>query len=288
MPAYAQSRIFEVKFAVDKRRMVMTILNVTPDSFYAASRTCGVTSIEQRVREALAEGCDIIDVGGYSSRPGADDVSVDEEWRRVCEGLRVVRSVSRDVKLSVDTFRSEVAAKSVEMFGKVIINDISAGEIDDGIVDVAARYDLPYVAMHMRGTPQTMQQMTEYGDVVGQVVEFFEEKCRVLQERGIRGENIILDAGFGFAKSLEQNYQLLAGLHCISALGYKVLAGLSRKSMIYKLLGTGPEGSLNGTTALHWELLRQGASILRVHDTRPAVETIRLFEAFERGVSRLR
>lgn len=260
------------------RRRVMTIVNVTPDSFYAGSRTPDWLAIEHRVRDAVACGASIIDVGGYSSRPGADEVSPDEEWRRVDLGIGAVRSLSPDLPVSVDTFRSSVAARAIHKYGKVIINDISAGELDPLLIDVAAKYDVPYVAMHMRGTPETMQSLTDYRDVAVEVTDYFRERTAMLRERGVR--RIIIDPGFGFAKTLEQNYELLHGLHHLCELGYPVLAGLSRKSMIYKLLNTTPDRALNGTTALHWECLRQGAAILRVHDTREAVEVVRLFEQF--------
>lgn len=260
------------------RRRVMTIVNVTPDSFYAGSRTPDWLAIEHRVRDAVACGASIIDVGGYSSRSGADEVSPDEEWRRVDLGIGAVRSLSPDLPVSVDTFRSSVAARAIHKYGKVIINDISAGELDPLLIDVAAKYDVPYVAMHMRGTPETMQSLTDYRDVAVEVTDYFRERTAMLRERGVR--RIIIDPGFGFAKTLEQNYELLHGLHRLCELGYPVLAGLSRKSMIYKLLNTTPDRALNGTTALHWECLRQGAAILRVHDTREAVEVVRLFEQF--------
>ncbi|MDE6778661.1 MAG: dihydropteroate synthase [Alistipes sp.] len=258
----------------------MAILNITPDSFFEGSRTPGAAAAEERVRRAVAEGASIIDVGGYSSRPGADEVSPDEELRRVAEGVAAVRRIAPDMPVSVDTFRAEVAAKCIESFGRVIINDISAGEIDPEIIRVAVRFDVPYIAMHMRGTPDTMQTMTDYGDVTAEVVEYFRAKTSQLSAAGMRRENIVLDPGFGFAKTLEQNYELLGGLHRLRETGYPVLAGLSRKSMIYRLLGTTPAESLAGTTALNWECLRQGASILRVHDVREAVETVKIFERF--------
>ena len=236
------------------RRQVMTIVNVTPDSFFAGSRTPDWLDVERRVREAVEAGASVIDVGGYSSRPGAD------------------------LPVSIDTFRSSVAARAIHKYGKVIINDISAGELDPLIVDVAAEHDVPYVAMHMKGDPRTMQSMTDYRDIVAEVVDYFRERTAQLRERGVR--RIVVDPGFGFAKTLEQNYELLRGLHRLAELGYPVLAGVSRKSMIYKLLGTTPAEALNGTTALHWECLRQGAAILRVHDTREAVEVVRMFDQF--------
>ena len=260
------------------RRQVMTIVNVTPDSFFAGSRTPDWLDVERRVREAVEAGASVIDVGGYSSRPGADEVSPEEEWRRVDLGVGAVRSLSPDLPVSIDTFRSSVAARTIHKYGKVIINDISAGELDPLIVDVAAEHDVPYVAMHMKGDPRTMQSMTDYRDIVAEVVDYFRERTAQLRERGVR--RIVVDPGFGFAKTLEQNYELLRGLHRLAELGYPVLAGVSRKSMIYKLLGTTLAEALNGTTALHWECLRQGAVILRAHDTREAVEVVRMFDQF--------
>ena len=260
------------------RRQVMTIVNVTPDSFFAGSRTPDWLDVERRVREAVEAGASVIDVGGYSSRPGADEVSPEEEWRRVDLGVGAVRSLSPDLPVSIDTFRSSVAARAIHKYGKVIINDISAGELDPLIVDVAAEHDVPYVAMHMKGDPRTMQSMTDYRDIVSEVVDYFRERTAQLRERGVR--RIVVDPGFGFAKTLEQNYELLRGLHRLAELGYPVLAGVSRKSMIYKLIGTTPAEALNGTTALHWECLRQGAVILRAHDTREAVEVVRMFDQF--------
>lgn len=260
------------------RRQVMTIVNVTPDSFFAGSRTPDWLDVERRVRDAVEAGASVIDVGGYSSRSGADEVSPEEEWRRVDLGVGAVRSLSPDLPVSIDTFRSSVAARTIHKYGKVIINDISAGELDPLIVDVAAEHDVPYVAMHMKGDPRTMQSMTDYRDIVAEVVDYFRERTVQLRERGVR--RIVVDPGFGFAKTLEQNYELLRGLHRLAELGYPVLAGVSRKSMIYKLLGTTPAEALNGTTALHWECLRQGAVILRAHDTREAVEVVRMFDQF--------
>ena len=197
---------------------VMTIVNVTDDSFFAGSRTIDKSAIVSRVQQALVEGATMFDVGGYSSRPGAKELSVEEEWNRVRIGLQAVRSVSKSVPVSVDTFRSEVARRAVEEFGELIINDISAGELDNAMIDVVAKYNLPYVAMHMRGTPQTMQSNTHYENgVVEEVCQYFERKCTELKSRGV--ERIILDPGFGFAKSLEQNYELLANLGSLCAMG---------------------------------------------------------------------
>ena len=263
---------------------VMAIVNVTPDSFYAGSRNRTTEAIERRVLEAVGEGASILDVGGYSSRPGAAEVPVEEEWARVKAGVGAVRRLAPAAVVSVDTFRSEVARRVLEEFGPVIINDISAGELDPPMLDVVARQGIPYVAMHMKGDPRTMQTLTDYKrDITAEVTAYFETKTADLLAAGIKRENIILDPGFGFAKTTEQNYELLAGLHRLCALGYPVLAGLSRKSMIYRVLDAPPAESLAGTVALGWECLRQGAAILRVHDVQEAVDTVRLFGAYERN-----
>ena len=260
---------------------VMAILNVTPDSFFAGSRMPDAPHVERRVREAVAEGASIIDVGGYSSRSGADEVSPGEEWRRVKLGVGAVRRLAPGMAVSVDTFRSEFAARAIERFGPLIINDISAGELDPAMPAVAAKYGVPYIAMHMKGDPKTMQSLTDYKrDITAEVVAYFEARVAALLAAGIAREHLVLDPGFGFAKTTEQNYELLAGLHRLCALGYPVLAGLSRKSMIYRVLGVTPAQSLAGTVALGWECLRQGAAILRVHDVREAVDTVRIFNAY--------
>lgn len=253
---------------------VMTIVNVTPDSFYAASRKCSVNDVEQHVAAALEQGATMFDVGGYSTRPGAAEVSAEEEWRRVELGASVVRNQT-NLPLSIDTFRAEIAARATERFGEVIINDISAGEADKQMVGVVAANGLPYVAMHMRGTPQSMQSLTDYPrGVVCEVVEYLRRRLEWLNEQGV--ERVILDPGFGFAKSMEQNYQLLAGLGNVVALGVPVLVGLSRKSLIYKLLGVTPEESLPATSALNLFALGRGATILRVHDVGEAADVVKL------------
>ena len=263
------------------RPQVMAILNVTPDSFFAGSRMPDATHVERRVKEAAAEGASIIDVGGYSSRPGADEVPADEEWRRVELGIGAVRRLAPGVLISVDTFRSEVAARAIEKFGPLIINDISAGELDPAMLSVVADCGVPYIAMHMKGDPRTMQTLTDYKrDITAEVVAYFEARVAALLAAGIAREHLVLDPGFGFAKTTAQNYELLAGMGGIAELGCPVLAGVSRKSMIYKVLGVTPDDSLNGTTALNWECLRQGADILRVHDVAPAAEAVRLFNFY--------
>ncbi len=260
---------------------VMAILNVTPDSFFAGSRMPDAPHVERRVREDEDAAASSIDVGGYSSRPGADEVSPGEEWRRVKLGVGAVRRLAPGMAVSVDTFRSEVAARAIERFGPLIINDISAGELDPAMPAVAAKYGVPYIAMHMKGDPKTMQSLTDYKrDITAEVVAYFEARVAALLAAGIAREHLVLDPGFGFAKTTEQNYELLAGLHRLCVLGYPVLAGLSRKSMIYRVLGVTPAQSLAGTVALGWECLRQGAAILRVHDVREAVDTVRIFNAY--------
>ncbi len=255
---------------------VMAILNVTDDSFYAGSRNMEERAISERVVQAIEEGATIIDVGGYSTRPCAKDIPLEEEWQRVERGLKCIRYISEDIAISVDTFRSGVVERAVALVGDIIVNDISAGEADARMVDVVAHHKLPYIAMHMRGTPQTMQSMTQYEEgICESVCRYFTQRVEFLRQRGVN--DIILDPGFGFAKSVEQNFELLGGLSSLSALGYPVLAGLSRKSMIYRALDITPEESLAGTVALNWEALRQGASILRVHDVREARQVIELY-----------
>lgn len=254
---------------------VMTIINITPDSFYDGSRCFTEEQIERKVLAALDEGADMFDVGGYSSRPNADDVPINEEIRRIARAMKVIRRVAPSTAVSIDSFRAEVIRRTVEEFGDCIVNDISAGELDPTMVETVAELRLPYVAMHMRGTPTTMQKMTSYSDVVEDVRKYFLRKIEQLREAGI--EDIVVDAGFGFAKSLDQNYELMHGLHRLTDLGAPLLVGISRKSMIYQLLGCTPDKALNGTTALHMEALRQGAKILRVHDTREAKEVITIF-----------
>ncbi len=260
------------------RPRVMAILNVTPDSFYAGSRSFTTEEIRRRVAEVLDQGAYMVDIGGYSSRPGAEDVAPQEEFRRVARALEQVRRLAPDLPVSVDTFRAEVVERLVAEFGPVVVNDISGGVLDPRLVEVAARHELPYVAMHMRGTPQTMQQFTDYGDVTAEVVEWFRGRIEELRARGVR--HLILDPGFGFAKTTAQNFELLAGLHRLVELGYPVLSALSRKSMIYKTLGKTPEEALYGTTALNWESLRQGARLLRVHDVAAATDVVRIFEKY--------
>ena len=258
----------------------MAIVNATPDSFYSASRTQSQKAVAERVERALSEGATILDIGGYSSRPDADDVSVEEEWQRVEMALSATKEVSGEVAISVDTFRAEIVRRATDCFGKIIVNDITGGLGDKEMFKTVAELQLPYVAMHMRGTPQTMCQQAQYGDVVADVATELQERLTAISAAGIELKRVALDPGFGFAKTVEQNYELLAGLHRLKALGQPLLVGVSRKSMIYKPLGITPDEALAATQAVHWEALRQGATILRVHDVKEAVQTIKLYEKF--------
>lgn len=259
----------------------MAIVNVTPDSFYSGSRTLSYEDIVRRVEDVTHDGATIIDIGGYSSRPNAEEVSVEQEWERVREGLRAVRSVDGGAVVSIDSFRAEVIRRAVEEFGDIIVNDISAGEQDASMLGVVAKYRLPYVAMHMRGTPKTMQSLTDYEDgVVRGVVDYFTKRVEEIIAAGVERDKIVLDPGFGFAKNLEQNYELLRGMDAIRALGYPLLIGVSRKSMIYKPLSITPEESLPGSLALAWEVLRVGDAILRVHDVRESAQLITLAKTY--------
>ena len=260
---------------------VMGILNVTPDSFYAGSRSRTEADIAARARQILDEGASMIDIGAYSSRPNAEHISPEEEMRRLRTGLEILNRNHPGAIISVDTFRAGVAEECVKEYGVAIINDISAGEMDEQMFPTVARLNVPYIMMHMQGTPQNMQKEPHYENLLKEVFIYFARKVQQLRDLGVK--DIILDPGFGFAKTTEQNYELLAGLHRLCALGYPVLAGLSRKSMIYRVLDATPAESLAGTVALGWECLRQGASILRVHDVQEAVDTVRLFDAYERN-----
>ena len=259
----------------------MTIVNVTPDSFYDGSRTFTEEEIERHVERAIEQGTDMLDVGGYSSRPNADEVSVEEEIARVGRAMRVIRRVCPEMVVSIDTFRAEVVRRTVAEWGDCIVNDISAGELDPQMITTVAELGLPYVAMHMRGTPATMQSMTDYDDIVEEVRQYFVQRLDALRKAGI--EDVVIDPGFGFAKTLEQNYQLMSGLGRLSDLGAPILVGISRKSMIYNLLGCTPAEALNGTTALHLEALRQGAKILRVHDAREAIEVVKIYNQLHKN-----
>lgn len=259
---------------------VMGILNLTPDSFYAGSRVQTEEAIARRAEQIVAEGGAMIDVGAYSSRYGAADVSAAEEMERLRRGLAVVRRTVPDAVLSVDTFRADVARMCVEEYGVAVVNDISAGEMDADMFRTVARLNVPYVMMHMQGTPQNMQQEPRYDNLLREVFLYFARKVQQLRDLGVK--DIILDPGFGFGKTLEHNYRLLAHLEEFRVFGLPLLAGVSRKSMIFRLLGITPQESLNGTTVLDTLCLMKGADILRVHDVKEAVETVRIVREVQR------
>jgi dihydropteroate synthase len=254
--------------------VVMGILNVTPDSFFAGSRTNTADAVAARVYRMLVEGAAIVDVGACSTRPGADEVSPTEELRRLCPALEVVRGKFPQVVVSVDTFRAEVVREVVAQFGAVIVNDISGGQRDEKMFETVARLSLPYVLMHTRGTPQTMQQLTDYGDLMGEVVRYLSEKMSALHGMGVC--DVILDPGFGFAKTTGQNFELLSRMEEFEIFELPLLVGLSRKSMVCRTLSVTPAEALNGTTALNMLALAKGADILRAHDVKEAVEAVAL------------
>lgn len=256
--------------------LVMGILNVTPDSFYEGSRKQTETDIRNRIEEILQEGGAIIDLGGYSSRPDAQDVSPEEEMERLCLALRILRDEYPKAMVSVDTFRADIARRSVEEYGVAIINDISGGELDAAMFPTIADLHIPYIIMHMRGTPKTMQQHCDYQNLTADILLYFSKKIEQLHLMGVN--DVIIDPGFGFSKTLEQNYELMRHLADFSLFEKPLLVGISRKSMIYKLLGGTPTESLNGTTVLNTYALLNGANILRVHDVKAAVEAVRIFK----------
>jgi dihydropteroate synthase len=253
---------------------VMGILNVTPDSFFDGGKYKDASAILNQVETMINEGATFIDIGGYSSRPGADDVSEDEELNRVIPVIELVLKHFPETLISVDTFRSEVAKKSIKA-GAALINDISAGKLDDRMLYTIGKLGVPYIMMHMKGNPKTMQQQTEYNDLVKEVITYFAERIAAAHAEKIN--DIIIDPGFGFAKTLDQNYELLNRLELLQMLDKPILAGVSRKSMIYKTLNTTSEQALNGTTALHMVALQKGAKILRVHDVKEAMECVTLY-----------
>ena len=259
------------------RPAVMGIVNVTPDSFYAGSRTTDAEAVERRVAAMLGEGVDIIDVGAYSSRPGAADVSPDEESERLARGLEVVRRVAPEAVVSVDTFRASVARKAVSDFGPLIINDISGGALDDDMFETVAELGVPYIMMHMRGTPADMQQHCDYDSLASDILAELGERLGRLTLMGV--SDIIVDPGFGFSKTLAQNYELLASLPLFALFHRPLLVGLSRKSMATRLLGIDTADALNATTVLNTLALDRGASILRVHDVAAARQAVDIFTA---------
>lgn len=263
------------------RPQIMGIVNVTPDSFYSASRTFDVDSLEKKVEQMVSEGVDIFDIGAYSTRQGADDVSPEEELRRLQRGMEVVKRMAPNIPVSIDTFRANVARTCVEEMGADIVNDVSGGTLDADMAATMGQLDVPYILMHMRGTPATMQQFTDYpGGVVADVVGDLKVKMEHFREQGCR--QVILDPGFGFSKTLEQNYELMNGLTAFHELNAPLLVGISRKSMIFRLLGTSSAESLEGTTVLNTIAMLAGSHILRVHDVRAAVEARAILEELDK------
>ena len=256
---------------------VMGILNVTPDSFYAGSRTQTEAEIVRRVKQIVSAGAAIIDIGAYSSRPNADNVSAREEMERLRMGLKILFEIQPDAVVSVDTFRADVARMCVEEYGVAIINDIAAGEMDANMFHTVAALNVPYIMMHMQGTPQSMQQHPHYDNLLKEVFLYFARKVQQLRDLGVK--DIILDPGFGFGKTMEHNYELLSHLEEFRIFELPLLVGVSRKSMIYRLLDITPQEALNGTTVLDTICLLKGADILRVHDVKEAVETVRIVQA---------
>lgn len=258
-----------------RRPQVMGILNVTPDSFYSGSRMAtDVSLISSRIRQMLEEGVDMIDIGAYSTRRNADEVTPEEEYRRLSVGLDAIRSIAGDILVSVDTFRADIAERCVKNYGVQIINDVSGGTLDAAMFDTVARLEVPYILMHMRGTPATMQSLTEYTDVTDDVIADLTAKADALRNRGVK--DIIIDPGFGFSKTVDQNYEMMARLDEFNKMGLPLLVGISRKSMIFRTLGTDAQHSLNGTTVLNTVSLMGGAHILRVHDVKECVETVKI------------
>lgn len=260
---------------------IMGILNVTPDSFYSDSRTLDEVHITDRVRQMMDEGADMIDIGGYSSRPGADDVTPEEEMDRLRRGLRIVRKLYPEVPVSVDTFRADVARMCIEEEGADIINDISGGMMDRQMFRTVARLGVPYILMHMQGAPDTMQVAPHYDNLRREVMLYFAERIDRLCQMGAK--DIVVDPGFGFGKTLEHNYELMNHLEDFAVFNLPLLVGISRKTMIYKLTGGTPQTSLNGTTVLNTISLVKGAHILRVHDVKAAAEAKQIYMAMKQN-----
>ena len=260
--------------------VVMGILNVTPDSFYDGGKYTTETAVIRRINQIVEEGAGIIDVGAYSTRPGAAFVDEQEELGRLSWAVELVRKYYPNLPVSIDTFRAGVAREIVSCLGEVIVNDISGGTLDENMFDFVAETGVPYIMMHIQGTPQTMQQNPVYEDVVREVRQFLTERIAMLNAKGF--DNIIMDPGFGFGKTLAHNYELMSGMDTYQDLGYPLLVGISRKTMIYKLLGGTAQDALNGTTVLNTIALLKGANILRVHDVKEAVETVRIVQQLNR------
>ncbi|WP_339695488.1 dihydropteroate synthase [uncultured Roseivirga sp.] len=280
----AKDKIFQVKKTLNLRGnlvsldtpAVMGILNITPDSFYSLGRQNTEKEILSAAENRLVEGALILDIGGYSSRPNAEDISTDIETDRIGKALALIVKEFPEAYISIDTFRSSVAKVAIDQ-GACIINDISGGTLDTNMFETVAKLNVPYIMMHLRGTPQDMVQHTDYENLLKQVTLFFSERVEKLRILGVK--DIILDPGFGFAKTAKQSYEILRNLDYFKGMRLPLLAGLSRKSMIYRTLDISAEEALNGTTALNMAALINGASLLRVHDVKAAVETVQLYKA---------
>jgi len=259
---------------------VMGIINVTPDSFYKGSRVIGEEEIIKTAAGMIQDGADILDIGGYSSRPGAEEITQDEERNRVTGALKVINREFPEAVISIDTFRSEIAAEAVLEYGAGMINDISGGEADRKMFHLVEKIQVPYIMMHMQGVPGTMQENPVYDDVVADILRWFGERIFRLQSLGVN--DIILDPGFGFGKTAAHNFELLRNLGDFSIAGLPVLVGVSRKSMIWKTLGITPDEALNGTSVLNTTALLNGADILRVHDVKEAVQAVKLVEKLKK------
>jgi dihydropteroate synthase len=264
------------KLLLLKEPWVMGIINITPDSFYSKSRIPkDSTGILNKAWEMVNEGAKVLDIGGYSSRPGAEEISVEEELTRVVPVINIIKKEFPEILLSIDTFRSRVAKEAVEN-GTDIVNDISGGELDPEMIPEVGQLNVPYICMHMRGNPDNMASLTHYADLEKDILYYFNRKLAQCKKSGIK--DVIIDPGFGFAKTLAQNYRILKNISYFKTINIPLLVGLSRKSMIYKLLGVNQDEALNGTTALNMVALMHGANILRVHDVKQAVETVKIFK----------
>ncbi len=272
---YSKNIVIKGNIIDTSNPIVMAIINSTPDSFYSGSRHSCKVEVKKSAEKAIKDGASILDVGGYSTRPGAPEVSEQEEIDRVCMALEAIREDWPKIPVSVDTFRSSVAKISVKEFKADIINDVYGGEIDKTLFSTMAELQVPYILMHSKGTPQTMQSMTDYSDFESDVLKYFSQKIKELRDTGFNKE-IIIDPGYGFAKTVEQNYQLLNDLEIFECFNAPILVGISRKSMIFKPLETTPLEALNGTTILNTFAIERGANILRVHDVKEAMEVIKL------------
>lgn len=265
----------EGKLILFDRPKVMGIINATPDSFHSVSRVSGVDDALKLADTMVANGAEFVDVGGCSTRPGSEPPSVEAEWERIEHILPALRNTFPDVVICVDTYRSEIARRALE-HGAQMVNDISGGTLDPQMLKVVAEYQVPYVVSHLKGVPKSMQENPQYQDLIGEIYHYFSQRLKKVRDTGIN--DIILDPGFGFGKTLEHNFMILKNLHIFHDFAMPVMVGLSRKSMIHKALGITPEEALNGTTALHMAALMAGVHLLRVHDVKEAVQTIKLYE----------